>query len=515
MVKLRQFTRPLPKEAAHSELTAAAAVVDMSKEADRRYLKAVTSASKHSGIKPWQWYERLGEVAYSVNRSARVAGYADFKVQRLNDDGKTWDEVSSGPLSELPKTFSSPFNGPRGLIERFYALMKVPADSLLIRVREEGEVVGFHFLGADEIDQSELDPTLTRAANREGIRWVMLPTTLGAEERLVRDVEARDVLGRVWHPDFRWIERPRSTLYALDTECEALDALTRSILGRLKSRFALNGMWYLPSELSEAKVATSRTSSGQSDLLQYISAAMLDGVSNWDKNTAHVPILLRGPGDAGKNIQEFLPNRAIETTDIQLRTELIERILFGMDIQQTAVTGGEEVSHWGSWNASDEERRIAVEPDLEMLDWALTTLILHPQMIEDGASSEEILRHRVWHDLDRASVRTNAQEDTRQAHDRGVANAVALARRTGLVDDEILEGDEYVRWVGSKTNEPYLMMFGLPEASKIDWTKVSATAKPGPAESNPGDKPKTGPGVGDPGSPNGAKRSTPKRATPA
>jgi hypothetical protein len=495
MPKLKTWTRPQDRERGQRELTAAAASVNLREPKDRDYLGAVMSDSRAIARQCWRHYNRLGEVHYAVERSARVAGYADFIIQRKNDEG-VWEQVKDGPLADIPATLYSPFGGHRGFIERFFALMKVPADSLLIRVvDDDGDMDGYQFLSSSEIDDADDILSLSRRDNqREGIRWVQLPSGRGGREKLVKDVAAEDVLGRIWHPDHEYVQRPNSSLIALDTECEVLDILTKTLKAKLKSRFALAGLSGNPNR------------AGTTDVLDYVMRAMTANIDNWDNAEAMTAIMLRGPGAAGEQIKHILLDRDVVETDIRLRAELIERILFGLDVQQSATQNSQFENRWGDWNASDEERRIAVEPDLEMLDWSLTRLILNREMSDLNYSPEEINRHRIFHDLDRSAVKTNAQDDARQAMDRGVANKLAVARRTGLEQDETLEGDEYIRWVGVKTNEPYLATYGLDQAKGIDWTKVSKTAKPGPPAQQ-GGKGRAGPGVGDPGSPNEAPPS--------
>jgi hypothetical protein len=507
MPKLKTWTRPQDRERGQRELTAAAASVNLREPKDRDYLGAVMSDSRAIARQCWRHYNRLGEVHYAVERSARVAGYADFIIQRKNDEG-VWEQVKDGPLADIPATLYSPFGGHRGFIERFFALMKVPADSLLIRVvDDDGDMDGYQFLSSSEIDDADDILSLSRRDNqREGIRWVQLPSSRGGREKLVKDVAAEDVLGRIWHPDHEYVQRPNSSLIALDTECEVLDILTKTLKAKLKSRFALAGLFYLPSEIGEAQVSGNPNRAGTTDVLDYVMRAMTANIDNWDNAEAMTAIMLRGPGAAGEQIKHILLDRDVVETDIRLRAELIERILFGLDVQQSATQNSQFENRWGDWNASDEERRIAVEPDLEMLDWSLTRLILNPEMVTLEYSFEEINRHRIFHDLDRAAVKSNAQDDARQAHDRGVANEVAVGRRTGLEQDEYMTGEEKIRHIGIKLNEPYLATFGLPEQSRIDWEKVSKTAKPGPPAQQ-GGKARAGPGVGDPGSPNEAPPS--------
>jgi hypothetical protein len=96
MPKLKTWTRPQDRERGQRELTAAAASVNLREPKDRDYLGAVMSDSRAIARQCWRHYNRLGEVHYAVERSARVAGYADFIIQRKNDEG-VWEQVKDGP----------------------------------------------------------------------------------------------------------------------------------------------------------------------------------------------------------------------------------------------------------------------------------------------------------------------------------------------------------------------------------------------------------------------------------
>ena len=417
----------------------------------------------------------------------------------MKEDGSDGNTVTDGLAADIVQNIYSPWGGVRGLIDRFYTLMKVPADSTLIRIRDEDGVDGYHFMSPDEIDRESTDGT----ARPGPLRWNTLPvSSAGVSSLIQREVAVNDVLGRVWLPGRRYVDLPDSALGALKTECEILHTLTLSLKGKIRSRFALAGLWYVPSEITNVVVA-GKQGNKTMDVLDYLSRALSANVTNYETAEVVLPILLRGPGAFADQLKIINIDASLLDADLKLRGQLIDEILFGLDIQTGAVKGTETANHWGAWAMSDEEVRIAVQPDLDILTWALTRLILHPQLEDAGMAPDQILKVRVAWDVSESAVRTNKQEDTRQAHDLGIANQASVARVTGLTDTDLMDEDEIIRWVGRLTKNPPLMLHGI-EVPPEEWEDAKTWGKsPGPAPDSPTEDSSVGPGVGDPGSPGG------------
>jgi hypothetical protein len=485
--------------------TTAVAEYNLNSTTDRSSFATNVVRSQRVGREPWKWYERLGEVHKAISRSARIAGYARLRCVEINDDGTDGATVTDGLPADIVRNIYSRFGGVRGLIDRFYALMKVPGDSYLIQVRDPGEPThdGYHFLSSDEIERASVEESLAARATG-GIRWITLPhTARGSGEALAREVEASDVLGRVWLPGRRWIDDPDSPLGALTTECEVLHGLTESMKANIFSRFALAGILFIPSEIQDVKVV-GKGSAPTEDILSWLMEALSRNVANVSDAKARLPILLRGKGESGEQIRHITIDREVFQTDIELRNDLIERILFGLDIQKQATKGTEQSSHWSSWMASDEEVRIAVQPDLDTMCWALTRLVLHRQLEEAEYPPDQTMRLRVAWDMSEAAARTNKQEDTRQARDMGLAKGDSVLRVSGLsVTDDKMDDQERIRWIGEKQSNVYLACFTGDSYADIDWEMAARFAKlpPGPPDQSETQDSTVGPGVGDPGSP--------------
>jgi len=509
---LRSKSKPRSSE---SELTAAHELDFANSKEDQAYARATTANSRRASKRAWDWYKQLGEVHYAISRSARIAGYAKLMCVRYGDDGLIEDVVDDGPAAEHVSNIYSPFGGTRGLIERFYTLMKIPGDSYLTEVRDEGDPVsdGYHFLSPDELDLR----SFSRWRPQRGkIRWITAPATSDMNVFL-REIDPDDLLGRVWVPDKQWVDLTDSALQSLDTECEALFLLTKTIKAKLMSRFATAGIFFIPDGMSTARISGHQEQvAGQTidNTMNFIIATMQRNLRNWEDASAWQPILLKGPPDQGEKLRHIVMDREVFETDMHLRGELIGRIMQGLDSNADTTQGVGDKSHFAAWAASDEERRVAVQPDLESMCFSLTRLVLHRKMLADGTSEEEIARHGIWYDLSESAVRGNQQEDARQGNDRGLVSNKATRRAIGFTEPDAMVGDEFVRWTGRQVKNPYLMTYGLPEHKKIDWEMVKEVQSGGgPAADSPADDPEAGPGT-DSGSPDSGESDTPRANRP-
>jgi hypothetical protein len=129
----------------------AAQAIDLTRPDDRKYAAAAIKHSQAKSKSSWDWYDRLGEIHYGISRSAKVGGYADLGVYRLDKNGQIGAQVTTGLPGEIAARLYSPYGGQRGLVERFLTLMKIPADSYLIQCRNGGDYDGYDFVSADEL----------------------------------------------------------------------------------------------------------------------------------------------------------------------------------------------------------------------------------------------------------------------------------------------------------------------------------------------------------------------------
>lgn len=499
--------------------------IDVRNELDRRYLEATTVDETGDVAKAWLNFRRVGEIRFSIARSARIAGYAQLRAVKTDEAGNITLEKSTGVEAGIVNQITSRYGGVRGLVERYYMLMKVPGQAYLAGIRDQGDnkpLDGYWFLSGSEIARTGDPVTAARRGTpvewhqrkRAGANW----GNTGDVDPFARTIAPADFLGRVWVPDPEFTEDAFSPMQAIAGMCEQLSDLRDSISARLRSRFAHAGILLIPNEIQDAAISGDKPRDGlySSDkVMNYLIHVMTTNVINHAQGLAAMPILLKGPAAVLDKVKHIIEEATIADTDLKLRAELIEGILMALDQQKQAVKSGEGTSHWGMWAVSDEERRITVQPDLDALCHTLTRLVLWPRLNDNKRKAGDIMKWRVWYDLSAAAVRANMDEDARQLADRGGVSLAYLRMLSGVPETAAPSPAEYTRMLGWKIGNPVLATYGLEgiEAEVIDEAGSWGQA-PGPAADSPADDQEVGPGVGDPGSPNDRDSDTPKTQEP-
>jgi hypothetical protein len=492
--------------------------ININDPGDRNYLDTSIKVSRFSSRDAWDHYEKIGEVHYGIDRTAFVAGYARLFPQRVNARSEATDDRDQGVLADIVAGIYSPFGGTRALLERADTLMRVPGEGYLIRVRDgDNPPDGYWILSPDEIQSANLIDGKPEPG--APIKWMTATTTGtdGMENNFIREVRQEDFLGRIWNPSKRFVDMVNSPMAALRGECEELITLTDSIMGRLRSRFALAGLLLVPSEMNEVNIAgPTPTQEYSNKILSFLIAMMTRNVMNHDQAYAHIPGILMGPAAVLEQVRHLVLDTAIDEKDIQLRAELIGRILTGLDIQKAQAQDNENSNHCNAWANSEDERRIAVQPKLEALCWTFTRAILHKELKEKNWTPGKITPWRVWFDLSEASTQINQSENFRLAWEHGHVSDDAARRSIGATKTDAPSPEEKVRWAGWATKDPYLMTFGIDGKNgiQIDWDKVGAAKKPPGPDSAGGAPGKVGPGSKPSGSPSSRDSDAPKSKEP-
>jgi hypothetical protein len=298
---------------------------------------------------------------------------------------------------------------------------------------------------------------------------------------------------------------PDPVLYTLDGECDLLLRMQTMLRAQMRSRASTAGIVFLPQSLRNL-ASGEKTASGPQDLVatfnELLSANLIASEDGDAADVAH--IVISGADDAGEKIREIVLGQETKETDLRLRKELFDNIMFALDINTRASIGGSE-TRFQNWNDAAEELRLAVIPDIEALCWGLTRLILHRELKAQGQMSDEaILRTAVWYDLSEASVRINREDSANQLTDRGALSNETARRVAGFTDDDAPDDDEMIRQFGWRAKNPYLAFYGMDLPPDFDWEKAMMKPDGNPADSAAGD-PNTAPGQGDPGSPGDTK----------
>lgn len=478
--------------------------VDVNKPMDRDYVRSLTGVTAEQA-KAWENVRRIGEVHYALSRSARIAGYTTLYGEQVSDIGSPTARADSGVVARIVADITSRYGGLRGLVERFYFLRKVPGDMWLAALRDTPDepIDGYWFLSRSECS---LDDGTFTGKDRNGIVFTTARMTsqLGEKSNFQRLILPQDFYGRIWSPDFEYVENTDTPMISLNGLCDMLWKLTESIQGRLAQRFIQNGILLIPSEINDSAIAGDLPGNldyGTNDkVMRYLIHIMTRNKLNLETAAGQIPILLKGPAEVLDKVRQLVDESTVAETDLQLRAELIDRILDGLDQQKGQVSGESgDRNRWTAWAASDEERRITVQPDIEAMCHALTRMILWRELRARGWEPERIRRWRIWYDISAAAVKSNITEEARQLWEMGLVGGKFVRKASGATDLDVMDPAEYVRWLGIQNKNPILATHGLQV--DVDWDEaIKWGQKTGPAPDSPRSEPTEGPG-GDPGAP--------------
>ena len=156
---------------------------------DRAYVRELAGRRFGEISAGWKWYERLGTVRAAVERSAKIAGYTKFVAQRLAPDGTVETEIEDGRIAEAAQMFFARNGGTRGLVERFFVLMKIPAESWLVREEDDD---GLLLL---VVERTRRERSRLRRRDAGMMKWVTAPSASGRDRCVPQGDLAAELLG--------------------------------------------------------------------------------------------------------------------------------------------------------------------------------------------------------------------------------------------------------------------------------------------------------------------------------
>lgn len=470
--------------------------------------------SSSAGVQTWQkmawsYYDTLPEIRYPTRFIGSMLSRFLFRIAVLNEDDPTAPPVvpdrpdATAKLAETTlRDLQGPFGGLDQIAKRWAMNMMLPGEGWLIGtdVRDETE---WEFLSVSEFTPATGvgDNSAPFLRNHYGD-----PTSASSVE-----VDP-EYVRRFWiaHPRFSYA--PDSAMKSLGDYCEQLKQLNDSITARIVSRLISAGIMFVPSSLSLPGLTNVPVGDGQAvddPFAHKLMNSLERQVLNREK--AVLPVLVRGPGEAGEQIRHITMDRAIDEVEMKLRAELRQTIAVGLDLPPEVQTQLGESNHFQSWSIEDATVRSHLQPAADDFASGLTRVYVWPALGALGVTPLEYRKLVVIADPANVVMRPNMAEDGRQLYDRITLSEKSLRERSGVPEDDAPSEEERVRLIGVKQNNLYAATFGLAVQQKIDWelyakgTSGRSTGAPGVGSIDEGHRPADSsdpagaPGEGTPG----------------
>lgn len=396
----------------------------------------------------WDLYDTVPELRFGISWISNACSRARLYVGKIDPDG------SSNPVPVDAQ-------GHEGTPEAQAQAKAAPA--LLAPLQE---------LGGGQLGQSEMLRRLAIHLNVPGEsyvigydcpesgtrRWVVASseevTSSGGgiklasqeipNEQIDIDPDHATIL-RIWRPHPRLGHQADSPLMALRQPLRELIDISAHITATAESRLAGAGVLGVPDELT---VPAPEQSEGANPLhSEPVTAALIEAMAaplkNRDSASAVVPLVLRGPGEAVKNLTHFSFSTEFDANARELRESAIRRVATGLDMPPEVLLGMGQSNHWSAWQVEESAIKLHIEPLLGLICDSLTTYFYQPALRAMGVLGWE--QYCLWFDTTELTLRTNRGPEAIQAYQQGLTGEAATRRELGFSDEDAPTEEERAR----------------------------------------------------------------------
>lgn len=397
----------------------------------------------------WAYYDAIGEIAYGLNLFANVVSRIKIYVGYVEDDQDTPTpiKVSSAPdeVKEAALAASQAlFGGGRQA-----SMLKKAAINLLVSgecylINEEVRTNGYPQTRWKIISTDELVPLGNGFAFR---------TREADTVKTYKPVPPGTFIGRLWREHPRYSDEPDSSMKALCTLCDELLLLGRTVRATARSRLNA-GALFIPDEFSVTRDVASDTieedveeylEDEQDEFEEELIESMITPISDEDSASAVVPLLIRGPADAGEKIRLIKFERSFDPQLKDRQDRALERILQGLDLPKELVQGLANVKYNNATTIDQMFYTAHIEPLVLMLCDLFRIVYLERFLHLKGISPEEIDKVVFWYDPSGITTAPDRSSAANVGFDKFALSEDAWRTANGFSEDDAPTKEEIMK----------------------------------------------------------------------
>jgi hypothetical protein len=412
-------------------LTASSRRLDLNSKTEAKQLRALRQGWQSDA---WNYRDSIGELRYALQFLANSASRMRLFVAAEPIDGESDNPIPLDKVADIPEDVLSIATQAmldlgrgrmalKGLLKALSTNISVAGECFLLGQQnpETGEET-WSIRSVDEIVVKDEGYEMREIPDGpQGIiPWVKLDPEL-------------TVVSRIWIPHPRFDLIADSPMRAMLDDLESLSILRRMIRSDGRSRLG-RGVLFVPDELS-IKVAVDDDEDPQADpFMASFTQALMEPISDEGVASAVVPIVIRGPGEAGEQIKHIPLAQPFEEQAAKAREELVGIIATSLDLPREVIMGIADLNHWSAWSVSDETFRHHIEPHVIECCDALTGAYLRPYLVAAGVPVQWARRIVFWYDPTELVTHPDQTKDGLELHDRLVISDEAMLRTAGFTD---------------------------------------------------------------------------------
>lgn len=368
--------------------------------------------------------------------------------------------IEDGPLAQAVRDIQNPRGGQSGLLKQISRNIFLSGEVWMIGSDTQG--IGGAKQSWEALSVEELIVT--------GIstQFMRRRTPVSTPE----PIPDGSLVVRIWKEHPRYFEWADSGVRSCIEVLEKIVILNRAEKAVSRSRIAGAGILGIPQELVPPNWQQQDTNADpmQSNPLYMALAESMTAPLKDDGHPASVvPLVLVGPGEMVGKITYNPLERAFDSDKSQRSiTQAIEQVANTLELPKEILMGTGDATHWNAWAIREDVFQGHVQPMVEMICQALTSMYLQkalarwsPETLKAAGvdDPEDII---IWYDASQLIIHPDKSEKALGLHDRLVISDAALRQENGFSEEAKPSEEEYAKRVGVKMVDAKMALTGKP-----------------------------------------------------
>lgn len=405
----------------------------------------------------WAFYESLGEFNYGVEWFGEALSRVRLTAAKVMPGGDEPRVLDDGPAVELMKNFMGGVDGQSQLLRSVAIQLAVVGDTYFVGRSVTPDDIRYGLTMDAEPDIMgnvwTVQPinTLRRSrarylnfARRRNQRhewemqvdenvWIALPY----ESHIIR------IWDRNEHLPWRAMSPGKPALPIL----REIDMYNRHIMASLVSRVAMNGMFFIPDEV------TMPSAPEFEDAVDPFVATMHEIMRSTIKNpgtpASAAPLMIRVPEEHIDKFKHLTFSTPLDGNVFEARMNAIRRLAATLNLPAEIVNGFGSVNHWTAWQITEDAIKVHIAPKVEIITRALTLGYLQPMLsaMNESSLTDDGSRIIVWYDTSELTQRPDRSSAALTLREMMVISDKAARRETGFDESDAPTDDELERMI--------------------------------------------------------------------
>lgn len=389
----------------------------------------------------WDFYDMIGEIKFASNLIANVLSRINLYVGYVDDTARVPAHIRRSEASDYAEIAENIL----GLLEeqdggtsdmlRVAALnMFVAGEFYLVKIPGEtfSDDPSFKIKSVDEIEVEGMGESMT----------VYIKGSASEDRRFWKKLPPGGFISRMWRKHPRYSDDADSSLRGVLDDCDDLILYSKEGRSTSFSRIPA-GILFLPDTIIAASRANSDddlesdgTDANELDLVQDLTNAFVDPIT--DESNVHnsMPYVLTGPPEAGQQIRYISLERQYDQMYQTNVEKKIDRILTSLDIPKDIAKGLSNVKYSNGAVIEESLYKLHIEPLALMIVDILTKGYLYPALIANGVPKHLARKTIVWYDPSAITAKPSKAEAANFGVEHNLVSGSAWRAATGFSETD-------------------------------------------------------------------------------